>query len=294
MLLKSLQDLPAVPEQAVIINVGTKWVSTLALLSALRYAGMPVLLVDCEYGDGSFEHFEGLMKTHSFDLLAAPLKKHGETLDWLFANIPAEKVLLIDSDVEILSDEIIRLTKNLIEAEPEDQQEVFGAGFTHGPTWLHNHPGVGYYQERMWVPLTYLRTRHVRLALQNGRSFVERSVPNDFAPSRFVSRLLSLRYRFAWSRDWKLSWLKPFKRAYYGQKPSYVFYDTGADVFQHLKYDLGLCFAGIPGELHRRFVTHFHGITRRLLDPQDVNSQQNGGMREVSRRLEKEYGIIPG
>ena len=291
MLLKSLHDLPARPEQAVIINVGTKWVSTLALLSALKYADMPVLVIDCEYGDGSLEHFRGLMETHSFDLLSAPLKKHGLTLDWLFQNIPAEKVLLIDSDVEILGDEIIRLAKNLIEAQPEDQEVVFGAGFTHGPCWIHNHRGFGYYQERMWVPLTFLRTAHVREALQKGLSFADRTILNDFRPSRLISRILMARFRFPLFKTWKLSWLNPFKQSYYGQKPSYVFCDTGADIFQYLKYDLGRQFAGIPGELHRRFVTHFHGITRRILDPEDGNSQQNGGFEQVRNRLETEYGI---
>jgi hypothetical protein len=291
MLLKSLTDLPAAPERAVIINVGTKWVSTLALLSALRHADMPVLVIDCEYGDGSIEHFRGLMETHTFDLLSAPLKKHGLTLDWLFRNTKDEKILLIDSDVEILGPEIIRLAKNLIEAQPEDQEVVFGSGFTHGPSWLHDHPGIGYYQERMWIPLTFLRAQHVREALQKGFSFAERLIPNDVSFWPLLSRILGLRFRLGFSRGWKLSWLNPLKRSYYGQKPSYVFCDTGADVFQHLKYDRGLRFSGIPGELHRRFVTHFHGITRQTLDARETNSLQNGGMRQVLERLDKAYGI---
>src|SRR5215472_5401835 len=98
MRLESIRDLKAADAQAVIINAGTKHAATLALLSALRYAGMPVLLIDCESKDGSLEHFSRLMETHEFDLLSAPLKSHGGTLDWLFDVVPAEKVLLIDSD----------------------------------------------------------------------------------------------------------------------------------------------------------------------------------------------------
>ncbi len=56
-----------------------KLVTTLALLSALRYAGMPVLIIDCRSEDGSWEHFIKLMEAYDFDLLSAPLKKHGET-----------------------------------------------------------------------------------------------------------------------------------------------------------------------------------------------------------------------
>src|SRR5687768_15725113 len=103
MVVHSLLDLPRVENRAIIINVGTKWVTTLALLSALRYARMPVLVIDCESKDGSAEHFKALMQNHSFDLLSAPLKPHGHTLDWLFINIQSENVLLLDSDAEILN-----------------------------------------------------------------------------------------------------------------------------------------------------------------------------------------------
>ena len=57
MFINNLSDLPRSRERAVIINVGTKIVSPLALLSTLRYAGMPVLLIDCESKDGSLDHF---------------------------------------------------------------------------------------------------------------------------------------------------------------------------------------------------------------------------------------------
>src|SRR5215467_998852 len=45
MLLSDLTELPRGPELAVIINVGTKYVTTLALLSALRYAEMPLVVL---------------------------------------------------------------------------------------------------------------------------------------------------------------------------------------------------------------------------------------------------------
>jgi hypothetical protein len=291
MLLNSIQDLPAAPERAVIINVGTKWVSTLALLSALRHVGMPVLLIDCEYGDGSLEHFKGLLRDHEFDLLSAPLKKHGATLDWLFRNIPAETVLLLDSDVEILDEEIVRLSRNLLRTEPGDEPEAFGSGFVHGPCWLHDHPGVGYYQERMWIPFSFLRTARVREALGTGLSFLDRAIPNDLPFWPLASRILGLRFHLGMLRNTRLSWLNPLKRTFYGHKPSYVFCDTGADVFQYLKYERGLSFAGFPAGMHRRFVTHFHGTTRQKLDPEDTNTLQNVGMHEVRERLLVGYGM---
>lgn len=292
MIFKSIGDLPHAEERAVIINVGTKDVSTLALMAALRHARMPVLLIDCEYkggADGSLEHFTRLHAEHGFDLLSAPLKKHGHALDWLFANIPADKVLLVDSDLEILGPEIVDLARTLIDGSL-DGETVFGAGFTHGPSWMHDHPNVGWYQERMWIPFTFLRVDRVREALAAGRSFIDRWVPNDFAVG-FIARLLALRFRVPGLRGLRLRALNPFRRGYYGQKPAYVYCDTGADVFQYLKYDRGWRYAGLPAELHRRFVTHFHGATRRTLDPKDLNSLQEGGTDSVRDRLERVYGI---
>jgi len=285
-LLTRLEDLPHARSRAVIINVGTKTVSTLALLSALRHAEMPVLLIDCEYGDGSLAHFSELQKSFGFDLLSAPLQKHGKTLDWLFARIPADNVLLVDSDVEIIDPAIIRMMTSFI-----DEPRVFGCGFVHGPCWLPDRPGVGYYQERMWIPLTLLKTARVREALAAGLSFGERTILNDFAPSRLISRLLAARFRFPALRARALSWLSPFKNTYNGHRPSFVFCDTGADVFQYLKYERGYAFVGYPAELHERFAFHFHGATRRTLDAGDLNSLQAGGTDAVPQRLREEYGF---
>ena len=287
MILKNISQLTASKHQAVIINVSTKSVTTLALLSVLRFAAMPVLVIDCESQDGSFDHFTRLMKVHDFDLLAAPLKKHGNTLDWIFEFIPAEKVLLVDSDVEILGSEIIRIIKNFI-----DEERVFGGGFTHGPCWLPDHPGIGYYQERMWIPLTMLNVAHVRRALHAGCSFIDETILNDFAASNFISRLLALRFKKPSLRNRRLSWLSRFRTSYYGLKPAYVFCDTGAAVYQFLKYREGLSFAGLPAEQHGRYVTHFHGVTRSLLDPDDTNSTSLAEIdKQVRERLEQVYGF---
>ena len=238
---------------------------------------MPIVVIDCESKDGSYEHFTALMKSHDFDLLSAPLKKHGATLDWFFETVPAEKVLLVDSDVEILSADVIRTIKSFI-----DEERVFGSGFVHGPCWLPELKGIGYYQERMWIPLTMLNVAFVRKALEAGCSFADKTVFNDFAASEFVSKLLALRFNNPSTKNWRLSWLDRFKESYNGLKPCYVFCDTGASVYQFLKYRQGLYFAGFPAELHERFVTHFHGVTRSLLDAEDANSTN---LRDISEQV---------
>lgn len=287
MLLKDISVLGPTGRQAVIINVSTKWVTTLALLSVNRYAQMPILVIDCESKDGSLEHFIRLMKVYDFDLLSAPLKKHGETLDWLFDKILAEKVLLVDSDAEILSPDVLQMMETYI-----GEDKVFGCGFVHAPCWFPNHYAVGYYQERMWLPLTMLKVSYVREALNAGHSFADKTVLNDFPASEFVSRLLELRFRYPSMRGWRLPWLNWLKESYYGHKPSYVYYDTGADVYQFLKYQRGLHFVGLPHELHERYVAHYHGVTRSLLNPLDDNCTRHGDVIDrVRGRLEQVYGI---
>ena len=155
MLLESITQLEKRPEQAIIINVGTKEVSTLALVSALRYAAMPILLIDCESDDGSFQHFNELQSQLNFDLLAAPLRRHSGALDWIFSEIRSEKVLLIDSDIEILNDDIFVFMRRFIDGE-----NVFGCGLIEGPNWMSGQQGFmrhGLFEERMWIPLTMLK-----------------------------------------------------------------------------------------------------------------------------------------
>src|SRR3954470_10788093 len=103
MQIADITDIRDTPEIAVIINVGTRYVSTLALLSTLRYVRVPTVMLDCESTDGSYEWFKRLMKDYDFHLMSAPLRQHGETLDRIFQRTQAERVLLVDSDAEALN-----------------------------------------------------------------------------------------------------------------------------------------------------------------------------------------------
>jgi glycosyltransferase involved in cell wall biosynthesis len=285
--LQHINELKATDEQAVIINVSTKLVTTLALMSALKYANMPILVIDCESTDGSMQHFAELMQRYQFDLLSAPLQNHGYTLDWLFLNIPARKVLLIDSDLEITKPGIIELMRALAA-----HRRAFGSGVVHSGSWMttHNMPHA-YYEERMWIPLTLLNVELVRAALQHGQSFLPRGVFNDFPPSTFLSRLLVKRFRIPVVRNLKLSWLDTFKRDFHGIKPSFVQYDTGALLYHYLKtqqYE----FMGLPFWVGQRYTTHFHGLTRLLLNKRDTNGVKlDSIVEQVARRLRDEYGM---
>jgi hypothetical protein len=288
MKLQHIHELRPVDAQAVIINVSTKLVTTLALMSALKYTKMPVLVIDCESWDGSAEHFTGLMRGYDFDLLSAPLQGHGKTLDWLFTHIPAQKVLLIDSDLEILGAELIDLMNMAIDA-----RNVFGSGFVHEGGWMTAHKTpYGYYEERVWVPLTLLKVSLVREALEYGRSFISRTVLNDFPPSLFISRLLVKRFRIPVIRNTKLAFLDSFRHEFHGLKPSFITYDTGAELYQYLRYEQGYDYVGFPWRLNQRYVTHFHGVTRLLLNKRDNNGAKIDDITtQIERRLRELYGI---
>jgi len=184
-----LKALPPVRERAIIINCSTKLVTTLALMSALRYAGMPILLIDCESTDGSQDWFRGLAEQHEFDLAFAPLRPHGETLDVIFAASLDESVLLIDSDLEILQDNL--LPKLRVEMSATD---CYGAGFLHRTEVMlksgHTLTNPGRYMERMWIPLCFLKTAAIRDALKAGATFMHSRDYLEFPWNKSVSKLL--------------------------------------------------------------------------------------------------------
>lgn len=292
MYLKDISEVPFSLERAVIINCGTKEVSTLALLSTLRHGGMPVLMIDCESADGSVEHFLKLMEEYHFDLLSAPLFGHGITLDRVFKRINANKVLLVDSDIEILDSVILRFMRDYI-----DEPNTFGAGFVQGPTWIDDCPGSwlegALYQQRIWMPLAFLKVKRVQEALAAGVSFKNREIYNDFFFSEGLSRLWAyakIRHPIL-KRFQTPNWLR---RTYYGFTPSIVYCDTGAEMFQHLKYRRELAFAGLPARYNTRYVTHFGGFTRFTMGNAEDHEKSKIPqlIQEVRRRLKEGYGVV--
>jgi len=297
MILNELTELRSGEEHLVIINVNTKLLTTLSLLSALKHAEMPVLVIDCQSADGSFEYFSNLMKSFDFDLFSMPLNRHGATLDWIFTHIHSNKVLLMDSDAELLNSDILGVFRGFI-----DDEKTFGCGFVDGPGVMSDdvHPRDGYYEERFWAPFVMLKTSLVQEAIREGCSFVAKTYFNDFAASQFLSRILMIRYRIPISKNIRLSWLDPFRRSFHGHKPSYVVFDTGAEVYHHLKYAKDYLFIGFPAHFSERYVRHFGGVTRLLLQP-EVDDRADSGL-EVSldsmhavilKRLREKYDFAP-
>lgn len=287
-----LHALPQVPVRAVIINCNTRWVTTLALLSALRHVGVPILLVDCESSDGSWDWFSGLAKKYAFDLVKMPLRPHGVTLDRLFVELPADKILLIDSDLEILSPTI---TAEAILAA--SAAGVYGAGFVHAGEWIRGGhlpaSANGFYMERMWIPFTCLNVAPVRSALAAGSTFMHSRDYFEFPWSLLVSKLLYARHRLPFVKNLPLKFLQPFRQLDpAGLAPAFREYDTGARLHAAMQKTMGLTFADFGMALCAASVKHYHGITRATLSPgRDNATAPNLILNEVMQRLRDEYGV---
>jgi hypothetical protein len=172
-------------------------------------------------------------------------------------------------------------------------ERVFGAGFVHQAEWMtaHGQP-YGWYVERMWIPFTMLSSAHVREALAGGESFRGKTIINEFLPSERLGRLLIKRFRIPGMRRLRLGMLDRFRAEHFGRRPAFVTYDTGASLYQYLRYARGYEFAALPWSQSEEDVNHFHGVTRLLLNRRDRHGAALADIsQEIARRLRDEYGV---
>lgn len=305
----NLSELAPAETQAVIINCGTKWVSTLALLSTDRNTGCPVLLINCESRDGSREHFFQLSSKLKLRVtwMEWPLRPHHVALDHLFREIRSERVLLVDSDVELLSHRVFAAMSELLSADASS----YGSGFLHGPEWVGSaqglHENAGYYMPRMWIPLALLRTDAIRTALNSDLSFEGQRLFQDLPRYPRIARLLGFRYRFPHLRKMRLPTHWRLDRSDHSGEAgtscaSYLDFDTGAVLHQWL-IAKGYRFAVLPAE-RRVDVRHFHGVTRTAVSNplvklagrlgvavSDTDRSERSVLDVVKGRLSSEYGL---
>lgn len=291
MIVSNVTELAHAPVRAVIINCNTRWVTTLALLSALRYAGVPVLLIDCESTDESWNWFSELSQKYPFDLTKAPLRPHGMTLDNLFRQILADQVLLIDSDLEILSPNI---TADTIRAA--SAAGIYGAGFLHAGEWIRGGhvpaSAHGFYMERMWIPFTCLNVAPVRTALAASCTFMHSRDYLEFPGSLLVSKALYARHRLPIFKNFELRFLHRLRRHGAELSPAFREYDTGARLHEYFRQSMNLAFIDLGMDVCSASVKHYHGVTRATLSPGRHNATPpNLILHEVMQRLHDEYGI---
>ena len=118
-----------------------------------------------------------------------PLRRHGDTLDRLFRESDRDALLLVDSDAEILRDDVVPAMCDRLH-----RRGAYGSGFLHRGEWLGaNHlvgGNVGYYAPRMWIPCVLLAVKPVTAALAAGASFRARVACNEIPQLPWLARLL--------------------------------------------------------------------------------------------------------
>jgi hypothetical protein len=278
------------PARAIIINCSTREVSTLALLAALRYANMPVCLIDCESTDGSAAWFAKLAQTHTFDLLAAPLHPHGKTLDRLFSLSRDAALFLIDSDLEIRCDDLVPTLAQSLGGE-----DTYGAGFVHPsevfPAGTHTAHAPGRFMERMWIPCAWLKVAPIREALTSGGSFMHFREYREFPWSKTISKLLYARHRVPGLRDIAIEPFVKARLAKFGDPAPFHEYDTGAALHRQLQAR-GLTLAHLGEPYLSESLKHYHGVTRATLQDGQLNATAPHAIRdEVRARLRDVYGF---
>lgn len=246
--------------EAICINVGTAAVTALALLSLRRYFAGPVRLVECSQDETEKRLMRRLAEHLDLIYEDRPLKPHGDTLDRLFRDSQSAALLLVDSDLEILSAQPL-----LAFAEQAERPAAAAAGFVQEGHWavMGGMPHA-WYAARLWLPLAWFRTAPVCRLLAAGVSFRARRTPNEFPAWPRLAKLLSLRSRLPGARRLGLDFLRPWRGEIDGVRPSFVYHDTGADVHRALLAG-GHEIAAIDWTLQREELNHLHGATRSRL-----------------------------
>ncbi len=284
--------------RAVIINVGTDLAAALAAASAVRIGRLPTVVINCDPTAESREVWAKLSpllpdgrKHTSFNVIEAPLRPHGETLDQVFAHTIDDRLVFLDSDAEIR-----RPTVNRRMLSDLAHPNVFASGFRHGPYKLFPPSGhresQGWLMERPWMALSAFNVGFIRKALGSGVSFAAKTVSNEFTFLPPVQKLLSMRLDDAFVspsplarslfgdngplRRWRnadLGALKWARGAIGSERPAYLVYDTGAQIFEWCRGE-NLAFVGPPISLYTwdqkvetRQFAHYHGMTRARLEP---------------------------
>lgn len=291
---KTISEIPYSSERAVIVNVHTLLCTTLAILSTRRYMDMPLLVIDCPlHNESDAGALRRLQKEYNFDLCCLPLKRHGDTLDDLFLHIASDWIYLVDSDVEILNDEALRMMRIMRKRGLVDDKQIFGVGMKQLPGYGVSPMEHTYFTERMWIPYCCLNVALVQKEIISGGSFNIIAKTNlYFAGGGFRKvrnklikyNLLSLAHIVDLS-------MSIFRKGYRGHCIDETLYDTGALLFKALS-DEGLRYIDWSFLTYPMFVTHFCGVTRSAIY---VNENFAVGINDIKqtilRRLEEEYNF---
>lgn len=299
----SLLRLPPKHARALVINCSTKELAALAVASTLRHTPLDVLLVDCESMDGSWDYFRRLQASCGgrLELVQQPLRPHGAALDVLLRDLASETVLLVDSDLEILSPAIYEAMASRLASG-----EHYGAGLVHAGQWMDRRThgvanGSTYFMERMWIPLVLLDVGKTRRILEQGASFLATRLYRTRIINRAITEIFASRFRMPLLRDLPCV-VAPGPRE--PENPHVKEFDTGAQLHEQAGR-MGYTFADIPTS-HWGDVRHLDGATRAVhrgplrtllvrsgLLPASVERRLDGAGHEARARLLHAYPGFP-
>ena len=150
--------------------------------------------------------------------------------------------------------------------------------------------GIAFYMTRPWIPFALLRVGPIRETLAAGASFMHRLVLNDFPQIPAIGRLLWHRFRIPGLRQIRLRSLDSFRCEYEGHKPSYVFFDTGAQIHEVLT-QRGFSFGDVGAAIPYWSIRHLQGVTRDVLCGPTHDACSAAVVEPIVLEKLKEYGI---
>jgi hypothetical protein len=262
-LVSNLAELPDFDTVGIVIGIDTRVFTTLAVASAARHLGIPLLLVDGYSNDGSFETLQTLdLPVQSF-LIRMQRRVHGLLIDVLMRELRTKRVLLIDSDVEVKSSDAFRMMTAALDTADNASKITFASGYAHGDHDMTNDgmPHV-WFPRRPWIPFALFdRERCVELLDRDRSTFEAKRIGNEF-PIQWIANLLLKRGHFAVTKGWQFNVLKPLRRERRGARAAFYIYDTGGLIYEAAE-QRGWTFADIGGSAMAASVEHYEGATRR-------------------------------
>jgi hypothetical protein len=260
-LISTLAELPKLSTLGVIISIDTRIFTTLAVASAARHLPIPLLIVDGHSNDGSFEILRDLDVPGERWLIRMERRVHGVFIDKLLRELSAERVLLIDSDIEVKTPAAFDAMMIDLSANRANDNTIYAAGCSHGD---HDMEKDGmphaWFCRRPWIPFVLLDRVRCAELVSRATTFEVKFLGNEL-PLQGLANLLAKRAHFAVSKRWPFEFLTPLRKTRHGSRAAFYVYDTGGMVYEaaasrqwHL--------AEIGWETMNRSVVHYEGATR--------------------------------
>jgi hypothetical protein len=287
-LISSLDELPEIDTIGIVIGIDTRIFTTLAVVSAARHLGIPLLIIDGYSNDRSYETLRELDLPVESWLIRMERRIHGIFIDKLMRELKAARVLLIDSDLEVRDAGAFAAMVRALDTAAQTNNPTYGAGCSHGDHDMANDgmPHV-WFPRRPWIPFTLFdRARAIQL-IDTPSTFEAKRIGNEF-PIQWIANLLLKRGHFQFSKGWQWNVLAPLRGVRRGARAAFYIYDTGALVFEAAE-TRHWSFADIGWDTMNASVVHHEGATR------SAERTRWQGQSEAEQRivvtLERDYQI---